>query len=193
MAIKHFSDAPENAKRVEFSVDFIDQGRTETHQFAAFPAIDALALAEINRLAASNNAGNVKAVLKVKDAIRKMLDDNDGTPLDWQPSVLPDDVRVPTNELAGWPGEEVADEIAEAVSGELHSDESESVPQFLAPDGTVHPLAEAFKFEEFSAGSSRRRWVELVDGDNNLTLKATTVMKIWRWLISEVAERPTVR
>lgn len=192
MAIKRFGDATSTAKRVEFEVDFEDQARVETHAFAAYADIDAVELAKINKAAAlPGERGAVNVVLMVKDAIRKMLDDADGTPSDWRPTTLPADVQLPQSELTtGWPEDEV-ETLAGDVS-EAHPDVLDT-PQFLAPDGTVRPLAEASKFEAFEAGSSRRRWIELVDGDNNLTLKATVVMKIWRWLIGEAADRPTVR
>jgi hypothetical protein len=197
--MKRFSDRPDTSKRVQFEVDFWNGSRSETHQFNAYPALDAFAIATINKLAANERTG-VESLIKVKDNIRSLLDDNDGTPLDWEPTVLPREAHVTTAELAVWPA--VTDEYLPEESGfsSRHTivgglDDEDEVPeaQFLAPDGTVHPLRDADKFLAVEAGSSRRRWVELMDGDNDLIVEAKTIMKLWQWLVKESADRPTVR
>lgn len=190
--MKIFSDTDSGlVKRVEFAVKFRDGNREEQHTFIALADIDAFTLSKINRLA-KNERTVVDAIFEMKNAIRSMLDDEDGTPADWSPTVLPAEARVPSNELVGWPSEEDGD--AQAVAGHLEDDDDEERPaQFVGPDGVVYPMSDAGKFEEFSAGSSRRRWIELMDGDNNLTVSAKTISKVWRWLIGEAADRPTVR
>lgn len=192
--VKRFSDRPTTYKRVQFEVDFWDGNRSESHSFSAYPALDAFAVATINKLA-SNDRTAVDSLIKVKDNVRALLDDNDGTPLDWTVEVLPPEVHVPTTELVVWPEDDPLDRDADELHGVVDGldDEDDAEPQFLAPDGTVHPMRDADKFTVFSAGSSRRRWVELMDGDNNLTVEAKTVMKLWQWIVSEAADRPTVR
>lgn len=190
MSVKRFSDTPAGAKRVEFEIDFWKDGQPKPHSFSAYPKIDAFAVARINVLG-SNDRSAVEALNLVKNAIRTMLDDNDGTPLDWSPEPLPAEVYA-SSELAVWP--DSADTRQVAIVGGLDDEyEEEPLPQFLAPDGTLHPVTEARKYTEFAAGSSRRRWVELMDGDNDLIVEAKTIMKAWQWLIKEVADRPTVR
>jgi hypothetical protein len=198
--MRAFSDRPSTFKRVQFSVDFWDGNRPERHEFAGYPAVDAFAIAQINKLAASDRTA-IEAVGRVKDAIRTMLDDSDGTPLGWHAEPLPPEVHVPSGELAKWP-EEVDVESAQVdldAYANAHGvvgapdDDPGPEPQFLAPDGTVHPMRDAGKFAEFEAGSSRRRWVALMDGDNDLTVEAKTIMRLWQWLVSEAADRPTVR
>jgi hypothetical protein len=195
MGKKRFSDRPTGTKQVEFEIDFWDGDKATPHSFLAYPAIDTFAIARINKLSANERTA-VEALGQVKDAIRTLLDDSDGTPLDWSPTVLPREAHVPSAELATWPS---IDDEPESGMGSFHSivggldDEDEAEPQFVAPDSTVHPWSEASKYTAFEAGSSRRRWVELMDGDNDLRVEAKTVTKAWQWLISEAAERPTVR
>lgn len=190
MSTKRFSDRPTGVKQVDFEIDFWKSGQPIPHSFNAYPTVDAFALATINKLAASDRTA-IDALNKVKNYIRTMLDDNDGTPLEWVADRLPDEVQVPAAELVTWPTE-TDEEPRAAFFGGL--DEGSDVePQFLAPDGTVHPWRDAEKYDAFEAGSSRRRWVELMDGDNDLTVEAKTIMKLWQWLVSESAERPTVR
>lgn len=195
MSIKRFSDSPETSRRVEFEIDFWNGDRSESHQFSANPKADAFALATISKLA-GNERTAIDALTKVKNYIRTMLDDTDGTPLEWEPTVLPNSMHVSHDDLAIWPDDEAVDEDATfagtmSIVGGLDDEEPEA--QFLAPDGTVHPMRDAAKYLEPSAASSRRRWVELMDGDNDLTVKANTIMKLWQWLVSESAARPTVR
>lgn len=193
--MKRFSDSPETSKRVDFEVDFWNGDRSESHQFAANPKADAFALATISKLA-GNERTAIDALTRVKNYIRTMLDDTDGTPLEWEPVVLPNAMAVPHGDLSFWPQdvdtEPVEDNGRMSIVGGL-DDEEEPEPQFLAPDGTVHPMRDAAKYLDPGAASSRRRWVELMDGDNDLTVKANTIMKLWQWLVSESAGRPTVR
>jgi len=191
MGLKRFEDQPDIAKRVEFGITFWDGRTPKRYEFAAFPEVDAFAVSKINILAAKDSTA-VEALTHVKNAIRAMMDDSDGTPTDWTPTQLPPEAAVQANELAAWPDEDPVMEVeGMQIVGALDDEEAE--PQFLSPQGTVHPMRDARKFMEFEAGSSRRRYVELMDGDNNLTIKPKTLMKVWQWLISEVAERPTVR
>jgi hypothetical protein len=189
MSDKVFSDRPETAKSVTFELDFWDGTRSERHAFKAFPVLDAIGLAEVNRLAA-RAATSMDAVLKIKNHIRTMLADDDGTPAEWEPTQLPPTAYVPAADLVTWPMDhETEPEVG--IVGAL--DDPDPEPQFLAPDGTVHPFRDAEKFLAAEAGSSRRRWVHLIDGDNNLTVEYKTVMKLWQWLVSQAADRPTVR
>jgi hypothetical protein len=183
--MKRFSDQPETAKRVDFELSFWKGGKEYPLHFHAYPSVDAIMVAEVNKSAASGDQGAISALLMIKNAIRTMLDDNDGTPLDWKPEPLPSEVRVPDSEVTGWPTEEPEPQSAD--------EETEPEQQFLAPDGIVHPMRDAAKLAEFDAGSSRRRWVDRVDGDNDYTVPAKSLMKVWRWLIGEAANRPTVR
>jgi hypothetical protein len=194
MASKRFSDRPTGSKKVDFEIDFWDGNTPVPHSFLAYPMVDTFAIARINKLA-SNDRTAVESLTLVKNTIRTMLDDSDGTPLEWSPQPLPREAHVTVNELAVWPSfaDEIAsdDEPVHAIVGGL--DEENEAPQFLAPDGTVHPFTDAEKYTDFAAGSSRRRWVELMDGDNDLVVEAKTIMKLWQWLIGEAADRPTVR
>jgi hypothetical protein len=192
--VKVFSDRPASSKRVEFDLDFWDGPRSERHHFGAFPAIDALALAQVNKLAA-NARTTMDAIIKVKDSIRSLLDDTDGTPMNWEPEALPREAQLPRMDLSTWPAESESEPLPEGYSvvGALDDNDPEPEQQFLAPDGTVHPMRDANKYLDPANGSSRRRWVELMDGDNDLTVEYNTIMKLWQWLVSEAAERPTVR
>lgn len=195
--MKVFSDRPAAHRRIDFAIDFWDGDRSERHAFNAYPGVDAFALAKINHLA-GNDRTAVNALIEVKNYIRGMLDDNDGTPLDWRADPLPASATVPSGDLAVWPDDEDVlyreqmDAPKVSIVGGL-DDDADPEPQFLAPDGTVHPMREASKYLDFSAASSRRRWVELMDGDNNLRVEAKTIMKVWQYLVSESADRPTVR
>lgn len=94
--------------------------------------------------------------------IGKTLDNKDGTPVQWAPVAAP----RPKN------------------AGESYE------PKFRGPDGKLHPMAEADKFTDFNAGSSRRRWDALVN-DDDFTVDIETLGDLVRDLIEVSAGRPT--
>jgi hypothetical protein len=62
--------------------------------------------------------------------------------------------------------------------------------QFANPDGTDVPVADLPKYTAHEAGSSRRRWVELIDSDDAV-VDFEQVMSVFEWLAEEAANRPT--
>jgi hypothetical protein len=64
----------------------------------------------------------------------------------------------------------------------------------VAPDGTAVDLADAEKYAAFEAGSSRRRWVQLMEHDDDVEVELEQIMEAFEYLASEAAEgRPTSR
>lgn len=64
--------------------------------------------------------------------------------------------------------------------------------KFTAPDGTEAEAADVGKYISHEAGSSRRRWVELIGSDDHV-IDFDQVMEIFEWLAEEAAARPTGR
>lgn len=64
--------------------------------------------------------------------------------------------------------------------------------KFTAPDGSEQPVADLAKFTAHEAGSSRRRWVELVESDD-ATIHIDDVMNIFEYFAEVAADRPTER
>lgn len=94
--------------------------------------------------------------------ISKMLDNKDGVGANWAPLELP----KPAN------------------AGPKYQ------PKFRGPDGKLHPMDQAAKFEDYNAGSSRRRWRALVV-DNEFTVDVEALADIARDLIEQSTGRPT--
>jgi hypothetical protein len=64
----------------------------------------------------------------------------------------------------------------------------------VAPDGTEVDIADAQKYTAFEAGSSRRRWVQLMEHDDDVEVELEQIMQVFEYLASEAAEgRPTSR
>ncbi len=106
------------------------------------------------------NAGQLAQLATL--LIGKTLDNTDGVPVQWSPSTLP----RPKN--AG--------------------DDYE--PKFRGPDGKLHPMDQAAKFEEFDKGSSRRRWEALLV-DNQFTCPLEVLVEITKDLIEMSSGNPT--
>lgn len=63
---------------------------------------------------------------------------------------------------------------------------------FTAPNGDHTPEERLAEFTVHGAGSSRRRWNQLMDGDDEVTVEQEQIMAIMRDLIEEASEkRPT--
>jgi hypothetical protein len=64
---------------------------------------------------------------------------------------------------------------------------------FTAPNGDHTPVADLDKFTAVEAGSSRRRWVHLIENDDDIDIQAEQFAEAFEFLLSLVAERPTQR
>ena len=94
--------------------------------------------------------------------IAKTLDNKDGVPVQWAVEVLP----KPKNAGDDWE------------------------PKFRGPDGKLHPLTTRDKFEDFAAGSSRRRWEALLV-DEQFTVELEVLVEIAKDLIERSVALPT--
>lgn len=62
---------------------------------------------------------------------------------------------------------------------------------FTAPNGDHTPVALLPAIEAFEAGSSRRRWVHLMERDDEVTIEAEQVAELLTDLVGVTAARPT--
>jgi hypothetical protein len=87
--------------------------------------------------------------------IGRSLDNTDGTPEKWKPTVV-----------------------------DRH---------FTAPNGDHTPAELLAGFESFDAGSSRRRWVHLMEVDDDITVEPDQIVELMADLLEAAANRPTTR
>jgi hypothetical protein len=106
------------------------------------------------------NAGELAPLATL--LIGKALDNKDGVPVQWEPNPVP----KPRNAGADWE------------------------PKFRAPDGKLYPMHQAAKYQEFAAGSSRRRWEALLV-DNQFTLEIEVLITIVKDMIEVAVQTPT--
>lgn len=133
--------------------------------------------------------------------IRRLLDNKDGVPADWQPTLV--EPPAPTGNLVlepaepNWSG-------AQAFTGELvDSSTADYVPSFRAPAhlpedhvlyawaGQLVPMDRAAEFADPKVGSSRRRWDDLMSEGNDATIKEKDLIDLFEYLSSLAADRPT--
>lgn len=66
--------------------------------------------------------------------------------------------------------------------------------ELTAPDGTTVSAEDLPKYTAFEAGSSRRRWVQLMEHDDDVEVEFEQILGVFEHLMAEVsAGRPTSR
>jgi hypothetical protein len=167
-------------KTYEFGLEFYRDNVPEVHEFKAHPALDAGSLNYT--LSASHKPE--RAIEGMVRTIRKMLADDDGTPLGFKAKLY----VPPAPDVEK---EEPTTEVAAVEDDELDGFEDDTL--FVGPDGEPHDgefIRDALAFE---AGSSRRRFAYLMDVDEELTLHADQLKKVYQKLVGKAADRPTRR
>lgn len=168
------------APRHDFEVTFLRDDAEVVHHFKAIQKTDVIGLAAV---LVSVNRDSETALPEMLGLIRRHMDNTDGVPSQWQPTPLP--TRAEREE---WPTSE--GDLVRTASGDVAYEVEPEVRKFRAPDGTLHPMDDAAKFLEHSAGSSRRRWLELM-ADEELEIDLDQLTDVFEWLISLAAKRPT--
>lgn len=173
-------------KTYEFGLEFYRGDTPEDHFFKAYPSVDVGSLAYT--LSATEHPE--RAIEGMVRAIRKMLADDDGTPLDYQPKRYEPPAPDAEPEFGRHPVATVLpeDDIEEYESPELDDDQL-----FVGPDGEPHDSEYIRKALEFANGSSLRRFVHLMDRDDKLTLQLDQLQKVYQKLVGRAAGRPTRR
>lgn len=62
-------------------------------------------------------------------------------------------------------------------------DDGESEPWFTDPNGDHCPAEMLPAYVTFEAGSSRRRWMHLIDADEEVTIEATQIIRLANYLM----------
>lgn len=150
------------------------------HDFIAKPDPSAGDFYRFARAASSDNGGDLLIVLS--DILPRMIANDDGVPFQWEFKALPKGV----GEIDSAPSGEVA--VLGAYSDEL--DVVEKV-NFRGPDGEIYPEPERKRFEEFDAGSSRRRMHSLMFTDENVKVEIQTVAEIMKDLFAAAGKGRT--
>jgi hypothetical protein len=167
--IKRFG-GKERPKAHEFELTtFLDDGGTNTHKFSLIPIIPA---GKVTALMDALDDAPERMFGMVSRLLARVLDDTDGITASWsyEPYADPregDDDYDPDDERLFW-----AD-----------------------PDGEVHSVDEPGArdlFEDITNGSSRRRWVALMDPDNeDEAVQLGDMMDLAKWVVGLAVDRPT--
>jgi hypothetical protein len=166
------------AVREQFEFTFLRDDEPETHTFNARVITDVAALSVT--LTNANRHPDL-ALSGMFRMIAKMLDNKDGTPNRWEPRPLP---KMTTEDRA-------AAGVYSQTEDDEYDDQRDDVTRFRGPDGTIYPLDRAADFTAFEAGSSRRRWLYLMEEDDEVIVDAKDVAALFEWLTGLAAGRPT--
>lgn len=95
--------------------------------------------------------------------IAKMIDNNDGIPSGWEPSPLPQD---PNDDRPA----------------------SFRVP-WGAQKGEILPMTKAAEYLDAEVHSSRRRWFDLMEHDDEAVVEFDDLTELFEWLIAQSTEK----
>lgn len=193
MAKKTFGAQRGPAKREEFTMVFREgEDKKVPHDFRAIVRMDAAGLKRALGEMKENSETGLPVMFSV---IAGQLDDSDGVPDLWAP------VPLRMSDEPAWPqipGTEPVHTEARYEPIPAAFIEREGVPDdavFFAPwgdlRGKVLPWARSEEYTTHVAGSSRRRWVDLIDNHEELAIEMEDVMELFQWLIGLATERPT--
>lgn len=125
-------------------------------------------LATLLRQVKLNSEESVPTIVRM---LTKVMDDKDGLVSSrWSPTPLP----IPED----WDPESDGD----------------WEPAFRGPDGTIYALSDEptlAKFNDPANWTTRRRWIELMEKDDDAVVELDELMAIMEWQIGLAADRPT--
>jgi hypothetical protein len=147
--------------RVPFEFSYLRDETLETQTFNLLAKPMDISAANIV-LRQSNSADDSQVIPALLNLIAKYMDDKDGTGARWAPVELP-----------AKPGEDPP------------------VRRFRGPDGKLHAWSKAETFLAPERGSSRRRWVALMD-DDDASVDENSLVKLLQFLV-EVAGKGHTR
>lgn len=176
-------------KVYEFGLEFYRGETPEDHFFKAYPSVDVGSLSYV--LSATSHPE--RAIEGMVRSIRKMLADDDGTPLAYEPKRYvppkPDQEPVFGEHLDASTLPDSGDEDPDLDDVDL----DDEYALFVGPDGEPHEAEYIQKAMEFESGSSLRRFVHLMDRDDQLTLQLDQLQKAYQKMVGRAAGRPTRR
>lgn len=145
---------------------FCDDGTTRVHAFQLVPIVPA---GHVTALMDALEDESEKAFGLMAKLIARLLDNTDGVPARW-----------------------TAARIETPPEGKRRT--GTVTDRFIGPDNEEHPWggdAHA-TFEHVDNGSSRRRWLWLMDPDNeDEAVHLGDLADIAKWVVSEAVDRPT--
>jgi hypothetical protein len=155
----------------------------KTHHFEAAPDPSA---GDFHRFALASKKGGGDLLIVLGDIMPRMIVNDDGVPAQWKYEELPP--KVVREELPGAPDPAPADGGLQVIGA--FEDAPAVVPHFRGPDGQIYAEPERKRFEEFDAGSSRRRLYHLMFVDENVKVHMQTVAEIMRDLFAAAGKGP---
>lgn len=164
-SLKAVHEDPETGKKV-----------IRKHDFIAKPDPSA---GDFHRFALAAKAGGGELLIVLGNILPRMIANDDGVPMGWSYRELP--AKVVREELTAAPDGDCTGNGLQ-VLGVIEDDAP--VAHFRGPDGQIYPEPERKQFEEFEAGSSRRRLYHLMFEDDNVKVEMQVVGDIMKDLFA---------
>lgn len=151
-----------------------------THHFTAAPDPSA---GDFHRFALAAKEGGGDLLIVLGQILPRMIVNDDGVPAQWKFEPLPP--KVVREEIPAAGPEDGALQVVGTFEESLAP-----VVHFRGPDGAIYREPERKRFEEFDAGSSRRRMYHLMFVDENVKVEMQTVAEIMRDLFAAAGKGP---
>lgn len=170
--MKSFGGGRKSEKTLPFELVAYDDDEERAFQFTARPAALTADMLQMVRSAGRKDADDIN-IERIIPMMRKLIVNNDGlVKAGWEPTpVDADDER-----RLAYPESAMDDPMVEGPDGHL----------YFADDQDMRT-----KWADPSNWTSRRRWVELIEKDDNLLVYAEDLMGVMKWLVAEAGQRPT--
>jgi len=181
---------PDQRRHDPIDVEFLRNGEPFVVTFQPAGTADAAAL----NMALQGAKHPDRALEGMTRFIGKMLANDDGVPAAWEPRPYEPPAEEPQDldELDRAQAEALREQAREILADE-RDDDSNTERMFVGPDGEPYPYELLDKFTAFEAGSSRRRWRQLLDNDDDLVIEAEVLSALFEHLAALAANRPTRR
>lgn len=150
-------------------VTFTDDGGSNTHKFSLVPLIPA---GQVTAIMDALDEEPERMFGLIANLLARVLNNTDGVSAAWEYK-----------------------EFADPAEGDEGYDPDNETLFFMGPDHevySVHALDRLSEFEARENGSSRRRWVALMDPANqNEAVHLADMMDLAKWVVGLATDRPT--
>lgn len=149
-------------KRIPITFRYLREEAVETQKFNLLDKT--IDIAAANRMVNGTKGGDTEAFSGLINLLANFMDDKDGTGARWAPVELPP----------------------------KKTDGADAPKRFRGPDGKIHEWARADSFLEPAKGSSRRRWLYLMNDDDGAAVDLETMQKLAEFAM-EIAGKDRTR
>lgn len=168
-------------RREPFELTYLDANEEEQLvSFRVLPRVSGGDIAGIMHSMKNDPSSSVQRLIRL---LSKVMDNKDGeVPAQWKPVLLTEE-----DSPRGRPGPPTPE-------GDPESASVSRPPSYRGPDGEIYPFSDEAQLAEWNdqkLWTSRRRWVYLMEEDDDAVVELEDIQAIAEWVIGLATDRPT--